>query len=136
MSTIPPAPTVYCGFGGDALPSDAQLALDEGTIGYELVYAPQPGWSNLESSTVAAGMSAASIIFGQPAPEELDGARVRWIQLTSAGYSRFDRDEVRRDFRERAPPILLTNRSSVYADPCAEHLPPASSVQAQIPRSS
>jgi phosphoglycerate dehydrogenase-like enzyme len=62
----------------------------------------------------------AEVIFGQPDPASLiESAGVRWVHLTSAGYTPYDRDDVRQRFRERG--AMLTNSSGVYADPCAEH---------------
>jgi len=45
---------------------------------------------------------------------------LRWVHLTSAGYTRYDRDDVRRALQARG--AVMTNSSFVYADPCAQHL--------------
>jgi phosphoglycerate dehydrogenase-like enzyme len=67
-----------------------------------------------------AGMDA-EVILGHPdATKLLQAEHVRWVHLTSAGYTPYDRDDLRRRFRERG--AILTNSSAVYADPCAEHL--------------
>jgi len=61
------------------------------------------------------------IAFGQPEIaiiDKLDG--LRWIHLTSAGYTRYDTPEFRATAARRG--LALTNSSSVYASPCAEHL--------------
>ena len=47
----------------------------------------------------------AQILFGQPDPDVLLTSRnVRWVQLSSAGYTRYDRDDVRAALRARARP--------------------------------
>ena len=43
-----------------------------------------------------------------------------WIHLHSAGYTRYDRDDIREALARRE--ALMTNSSSVYDEPCAEHL--------------
>ncbi|MCS7033678.1 MAG: D-2-hydroxyacid dehydrogenase, partial [Phycisphaerae bacterium] len=45
---------------------------------------------------------------------------LRWVHLTSAGYTRYDREEVRAALGQRGG--MMTNSSSVYADPCAQHV--------------
>ena len=63
----------------------------------------------------------ADIVFGQPVAEQLiSAARVRWVQLTSTGYTRYDRDDLRRAFLARG--AALTKSSLVYDDPCALQL--------------
>lgn len=61
------------------------------------------------------------IAFGQPEVsliEKLDG--LRWIHVTSAGYTRYDTPPFRAMAARRK--LILTNSSAVYAGPCAEHL--------------
>jgi phosphoglycerate dehydrogenase-like enzyme len=63
----------------------------------------------------------ADIAFGQPpVADVLASRRLRWVQLTSAGYASYDTPEVRRLFAERG--VSLTKSSHVYAAPCAEHV--------------
>ncbi len=63
----------------------------------------------------------AQVLFGQPDPEVLiAGESVRWVQLSSAGYTRYDREDVRDAMRARG--AVLTNSSHVFDEPCAEHL--------------
>ena len=77
--------------------------------------------SNLVAGEAEPAMLNAEIIFGQPDPARLgDCANLRWIHLSSAGYSRYDTEEVRRHLAQRG--VRLTTSSSVYAEPCAEHL--------------
>jgi phosphoglycerate dehydrogenase-like enzyme len=77
------------------------------------------------ASVLAAGgddpaLEAADVAFGQPdaaACRRLPG--LRWIALTSAGYTRYDNEETREALRARA--AVLTNASSVFSEPCAQH---------------
>src|SRR4051812_38351010 len=88
--------------------SDAQKMLEEGTAGHRLVF---EGDSELREADIA---------FGQPDPAILmDSATLRWAHIISAGYTRYDRDDVRAALRSRG--AMLTNSSSVYAEPCAQH---------------
>ena len=66
-------------------------------------------------------LTSAEIVFGQPeiAPM-LQSKTIRWIHLDSAGYERYDRDDFRAFLRRQG--ILITNSSSVYAEPCAQHV--------------
>jgi phosphoglycerate dehydrogenase-like enzyme len=62
----------------------------------------------------------AEVIFGQPDANSLiHSDSVRWVHLNSAGYAPYDRSDLRQRFRSRG--AALTNSSSVYAEPCAEH---------------
>lgn len=111
---------IYCGFGAAALDAKARAALDQGTRGWELMFAPGDGWSNLTSVEPDVRMQQAEVVFGQPDPTLLSAARARWVHLTSAGYARYDEDAVRHDLQTRQ--TVLTTSSSVYAEPCAEHV--------------
>src|SRR5688572_12499525 len=80
---------------------------------------------SLQSSNLAAGepdpqLAEADVAFGQPNPDEiLKLPRLKWVHLTSAGYERYDRIDLREAFKARG--AILTNSSSVYDEPCAEH---------------
>jgi phosphoglycerate dehydrogenase-like enzyme len=79
-----------------------------------------------ESSVLAGGtpdpeMAEADIAFGQPSVGDcLRYPRLRWVQLTTAGYARYDTDEFRENFRARG--ARLTKSSVVYAEPVAQHV--------------
>ncbi len=108
--------TVWCNvrFGAAA----ARL-LEEGLAGHRLVFSTQLAVSNLVSGGADPLLAEADVAFGQPEPGGVvASARVRWVQLNSAGYTRYDSEEFRRGFAERG--AQLTNSSAVYADPCAE----------------
>jgi phosphoglycerate dehydrogenase-like enzyme len=95
--------------------------LAEGTRAHELVLA-----EDLQSSVLAAGrrdpgLVGAEVAFGQPDPEDcLANPGIRWIEVSSAGYTRYDTDAFREAIRGRG--TVFTNASEVYAEPCAEHV--------------
>src|SRR5277367_2306663 len=62
----------------------------------------------------------AEIAFGQPEPRRIiESAKLRWVQLNTAGYTRYDNDEVKSALKARG--AILTNSSGVFDEPCAEH---------------
>lgn len=65
-------------------------------------------------------LAEADIAYGQPVPEDVMGCpKLRWVALSTAGYTRYDRDDFRAAMRSRG--TVVTNASSVFANPCAEH---------------
>lgn len=104
------------------LPQGADGVLREGVkrLGHELVYAESLVASNLVAGRPDSRLAGADVAFGQPDPLLLlDAPKLRWVHLTSAGYERYDRADLRKAFGARA--AVLTNSSSVYDEPCAEH---------------
>jgi len=66
-------------------------------------------------------LAEADIAYGQPAPDDvLNYSRIGWVALSTAGYTRYDRDDFRQAMRSRGAPV--TNSSSVFADPCAQQI--------------
>jgi phosphoglycerate dehydrogenase-like enzyme len=66
-------------------------------------------------------LAGADVAFGQPDVEQvLASPRLRWVQLSSAGYTAYDRADLRAAFGQRG--AALTKSSLVYDEPCAEHL--------------
>src|SRR5687768_2988942 len=60
------------------------------------------------------------IAFGQPDPQTvIESPQLRWVHLSSAGYTNYDNDRVREALKKRG--AILTNSSSVYDEPCAQH---------------
>lgn len=103
-----------------ALPPRAESLLRETLAAHELVFASRPV-DNLATSAADASIASAEIVFGQPDPAAaLRAPKLRWIHLTSAGYTRYDTDAFRDEMAQRG--IRLTTSSSVYAEPCAQHL--------------
>lgn len=100
---------------------DAELAQLRDSLRrhHVLIYDPDIETSPGDSAPFA--VRDAEIIYGQPEPALLRSApHLRWVQLSSAGYTAYDNDELRGHFRRRG--IILTNSSHVYDEPCAQHL--------------
>jgi phosphoglycerate dehydrogenase-like enzyme len=101
---------------------EAQMKrLQEGVGKHKLTLAAGAQASVLAEGKPDPTFAEADIAFGQPAPSDCAGAaRLRWVQLSSAGYTRFDTDQLREGFRSRG--TALTTSSAVFADPCAQHV--------------
>lgn len=83
-----------------------------------LLFEPKDNGKTGESSRVLAD---ADVAFGSPDPEAaMHSEKLRWIQVNSAGYAPYDRDDLRRLLHVRGG--VLTNSSAVYDEPCAQHL--------------
>jgi len=101
--------TIWSGssWSGSALASAAQDLFRQETANHQVV-------------TGADDLAQADLAFGQPDPETvITSARLRWVHLTSAGYTRYDRDDLRAALQKRG--AMLTNSSHVYDEPCAQH---------------
>lgn len=98
---------IWCGAGFQGA---ALEMLRAGTAGHTLAF----------STDTDTDLSAADVAFGQPDPEiVLSSPRLRWVHITSAGYTRYDRDDLREAMKQRG--AMLTNSSHVYDEPCAQH---------------
>ena len=76
--------------------------------------------SNLHPGQPDPALATAAVAFGQPDPQQvIDSPRVKWVHLSSAGYTRYDTEPFRAAIVARGG--QLTNSSSVYDAPCAEH---------------
>ena len=101
-------------------PDPLSKNLIESVSPHELVWSSSLHKSNLAGGGTDPAARSADIIFGQPHPDDvIFSDSVRWVHLTTAGYTRYDNDAVRHALRSRG--AMLTNASSVFADPCAEH---------------
>jgi phosphoglycerate dehydrogenase-like enzyme len=66
-------------------------------------------------------LKAAEVVFGQPDPDALvESTKIRWLHLNSSGYTRYDTAPFRHAMRSGG--VLVTNSSSIYSAPCAEHV--------------
>ncbi len=110
--------TIWC---NASFNENATRRLHEGVRGHDFVSASPGDSSVLSAGSTDAQLTNADIAFGQPnAGHVMDTARLRWVEVTSAGYTRYDRPEFREAFRRRG--ARFTNSSSVFADPCAQHV--------------
>jgi phosphoglycerate dehydrogenase-like enzyme len=104
--------TIWCDLRLDD--GSAELALlREGVAPHALVLA--------RGADARARLGEADVAFGQPDAEAAAAsARLRWIQVSTAGYTAYDRPAFAGALARRG--ALFTNSSSVYSDPCAQHL--------------
>lgn len=98
----------------------ATQALREGTRAHRLVVSAYADASVLTAGKPDPEVEQADIVFGQPdASQVMRAARLRWVEVTTAGYTRYDTPEFREAFQARN--AAFTNASSIFADPCAQH---------------
>jgi phosphoglycerate dehydrogenase-like enzyme len=95
--------------------------LAEGTAAHTLLLAEDRPASVLAVGRRDDALRSADIAFGQPDPGDcLASPGLRWIEVSSAGYTRYDTETFREAMRGRG--TAFTNASEVYAEPCAEHV--------------
>jgi phosphoglycerate dehydrogenase-like enzyme len=88
---------------------------------HRLVIASTPKVSNIVGGAADAQLEQADIALGQPdLAQVIASSRLQWIHLDSAGYARYDRQDLRAALRARG--AVLSNSSSVYNEPCAQHV--------------
>jgi len=91
------------------------------TAGHRLILSAAATASVLAAGQADPALEEADIVFGQPdVAHTLRCPKLRFIELSSAGYTRYDRADFRETMSARAIPV--TNASQVFADPCAQHV--------------
>lgn len=104
--------SIWC---GSAFSSPAGEMLRGGVGAAHRLVFPPPG------AATDAELAQADVAFGQPdLAVVMASSRLRWVHLTSAGYTRYDRDDLKNALRTRG--AALTNSSHVYDEPCAQHV--------------
>lgn len=99
----------------------AQRRLVTGTASHRLLWAKHRSSSVLTEGQPDPLLAGADIAFGQPAVADCERfGQLRWIELSTAGYTRYDRDDLRELLRSRS--TIVTNASGVFADSCAQHV--------------
>ena len=87
---------------------------------HRLVLCTSAATSNLHPGPPDPALANADVAFGQPDPQQVvESPNLKWVHLSSAGYTRYDTDAFRQAMAARGG--TLTNSSSVYDAPCAEH---------------
>src|SRR3954452_11060139 len=108
--------TIWC---NSVFPDAAMRLLIDGTRRHRFIHVPRP--SNLSAPAADPQLESADVVLGQPdVGQVISLTRLRWIHLDSAGYTRYDRDDVRKAVSARG--AVITNSSAVYDEPCAQHL--------------
>jgi phosphoglycerate dehydrogenase-like enzyme len=102
------------------LDAEDLLARSARDAGHTLVRAQHATTSNLTAGAPDPAIHTADVAFGQPDPAALlESPRLKWVALTTAGYDRYDREDLRAAFARNG--TALTTSSSVYDEPCAQH---------------
>lgn len=109
--------SIYC---NAAFPEPVMELLTTGIGDHQLLMPPLLQTSNLAAGGVDPLLSGADIAFGQPDPRQvIETPSLKWVHLTTAGYTRYDTSEMREALKSRGG--FLTTSSQVYEEPCAEH---------------
>lgn len=89
--------------------------------GHRLLVSPEASPHVLAAGREDDTLAEADVAFGQPdVAQAMKMDRLKFIELSSAGYTRYDRDDFRQHMKGRGIPV--TNASAVFADPCAQHV--------------
>lgn len=87
---------------------------------HEIILPEKPVTSVLAKAEPDPAFAEADVAFGQPdVGSILESNKLRWVHLSTAGFTRYDTPEFRAEVAKRN--IVVTNSSSVYAQACAEH---------------
>jgi phosphoglycerate dehydrogenase-like enzyme len=87
---------------------------------HELLVPSPTGASVLADVPTDPLMREADIVLGQPRTDAvLSSSKLKWLQVSTAGFTRYDTPDFRAAMKERGTPV--TNSSRVYDDACAEH---------------
>ncbi len=110
--------TIWC---NGKFSDEATRRLLEGTREHNLIWARKCSASVLQAGERDPTAAQADVLFGQAAVDDCcEHTRVQWVEVTTASYARFDTVEFKEDFRDRG--AMLTSSSTVFADPCAQHI--------------
>ena len=102
-------------------PPAENALLEAGVAPHRLVRARTTSAAVLAAGRPDPLLAEADVAFGQPdAAQCLACPRLRWVEVTTAGYTRYDTADFREGFRARG--AVFTNASSVFADSCAQHV--------------
>lgn len=90
-------------------------------LGCRVIQSSQSARSVLAEGALDPALAEADVAYGQPDPADLlQYPRLRWVALSTAGYTRYDCDKFRTAMSSRG--TVVTNASQVFANPCAEHV--------------
>ena len=107
---------IYCNTGTLA---PARALLEEGVAPHHLVMVEEVGLGGRGQADPR--LLDADVALGQPNVDQVIAApKLRWVHLTTAGYTPYDRDDLRAALAARG--ATLTKSSLVYDEPCAEQL--------------
>jgi phosphoglycerate dehydrogenase-like enzyme len=96
-------------------------AIKQGVAAHSFIQSTKPASNILSAGERDDTLSQADIAFGQPDPQQVIASpKIKWVHLTTAGYTRYDTPEFRNAMKSRN--TAVTNSSAVFAEPCAQHL--------------
>lgn len=108
-------------FSDSQLSENAARLLERGIAPHQLIVPQTRASSVLAVSLPDPEFSQADIAFGQPDLASIASSkRLKWLHLSSAGFTRYDTPEFRELVAERG--LRVTNSSGVYAAACAEQV--------------
>jgi len=91
------------------------------SAGHQLIVSPKATPSVLAAGGIDPTLAQADAAFGQPdVAQAMNCPRLKFLELSTAGYTRYDRGDFRDAMKSRGVPV--TNASQVFADPCAQHV--------------
>jgi phosphoglycerate dehydrogenase-like enzyme len=91
-----------------------------GAAAHELVFSDRSIALNIAHGDADAAARDSDVAFGQPNVDDVIASpRLKWVHLSTAGYTRYDREDLRAAMRGRG--AVMTNSSTVFADACAQH---------------
>ena len=101
--------------------AEGMRLLAEGVAAHSLVLSDKRNRSVLVAGQRDPTLLGAEVAFGQPSPEDCIASNaLRWVEASSAGYTRFDNQAFLEGMRARG--AIFTNASKVFCDACAEHV--------------
>lgn len=107
-------------FSDTSFDEAAASHLEKGAAPHEIIVPKIKAASVLDAPEADPSFALAQIAFGQPDLNSIrSSSTLKWIHLSTAGFTRYDTPEFRAFVKERG--IVVTNSSSVYARACAEH---------------
>jgi phosphoglycerate dehydrogenase-like enzyme len=114
----PPALSIWCNL---TLPEAPRAALLAGLGPHRLVWATNLAPLNVFTGNPDPALAEADVAFGQPEGSQCaDLPRLRWVHLSSAGYTPFDTPTIKAALTARQ--AALSTSSGVFAEPCAQHV--------------
>ena len=103
------------------LPTEAADKLAQSVAPHRLLFASEMSSVNLIASPPDLQLGEADIAFGQPDADQIIRLpKLQWVHLTTAGFTPYDRDDLRDEMRKRD--ASLTTSSGVYDEPCAQQV--------------
>ena len=110
--------TIWCNAETNA---ESRALLEAATAGHRLIVAEKSAANTWDQGPDDPALESADIAFGQPNRDTChQSTKLRWLAINSGGYTTYDQPAFREDLRDRS--TVFTNMSSIFADPCAQHL--------------